>query len=151
MKRIFVAAIAASIWSGSVCLSAQAQQQPVTLITAEEAALPPPKGAVAMAARGVTRGPKIEIVAPTKNRAPLPLSWKFQAFGGAKIDPESVRLIYLRGSNIDLTGRVKPFISENGIVVPEAQLPPGEHVLRVDLKDSEGRTSTGSFAIKVDP
>lgn len=149
MNRFPVMVASASMWLLMSALPSQAQS--ITLITAEEAALPPPKGAVAMAARGVTRGPKIEIAAPTGNRAPMRLAWKFQAFGGAKIDTESVRMFYLRGNNVDLTGRVKSFISESGIVLPEAQLPPGEHVLRVDLKDNEGRTGTGSFAIKVEP
>jgi hypothetical protein len=35
--------------------------------------------------------------------------------------------------------------------MPEAVLPPGDHVLRVDVKDTDGRTSTTSFTLKVAP
>jgi hypothetical protein len=128
-----------------------AHAAPVTLITTEEAGEPPPKGAVAMSARGVTRGPKIELVSPLATTSPLHIALKFQSYGGATIDVDSVKVIYLRANNVELTDRVKPFISANGIDIPEAQLPPGNHVLRVDLKDSEGRTATTSLNLKVGP
>ncbi len=128
-----------------------AQAAPVTLITADEANQPPPKGAVAMSARGVTRGPKIELISPPATTSPLRISLKFQTYGGATIDLDSVKVIYLRANNVELTDRVKPFISVNGIDIPEAQLPPGNHVVRVDLKDSEGRVATTSVNLKVEP
>lgn len=128
-----------------------AYANPVTLITADEASLPPPKGAVAMAARGVTRGPKIELASAPATTSPLKLSLKFQSYGGATIDLDSVKVIYLRSNNVELTQRVKSFITPSGIEIPEAQLPPGNHVVRVDLKDSDGRVATTSFTLKVDP
>jgi hypothetical protein len=128
-----------------------AQAAPVVLITPDEASLPPPKGAVAMAARGVTRGPKIEFAGVPGTTSPVKLSLKFQSYGGATIDLDSVRVIYLRADNVELTERVKPFITPSGIEIPEAKLPPGNHVVRVDLKDSDGRVATTSFTLKVDP
>ena len=127
-----------------------ASANPVTLITTDEASLPPPKGAVAMSARGVTRGPKIELASPPATTSPLKLSLKFQSYGGATIDLDSVKVIYLRSSNVELTERVKSFITPGGIDIPEAQLPPGNHVVRVDLKDSDGRVASTSFTLKVD-
>jgi hypothetical protein len=35
--------------------------------------------------------------------------------GGAKIDTDSVRMTYLRTSNVDLTPRIKPFVQTSGI------------------------------------
>lgn len=122
----------------------------VVLITPEEAKLPPPKTAFAMPSRGVTRGPQIEFVQehdPTKS--PTHFQLKFMAHGGATIDPATVQLTYLRTPDVDLTARVKPFISNSGMDVPDAIVPPGSHTLRIDLKDSDGRTATLIFVLNV--
>ena len=122
----------------------------VILITPDEAKLPPPKIAVAMSARGVTRGPEIEVVQdvdPTKS--PTHFLLKFVAHGGAKIDPATVQMTYLRTPDVDLTPRIKPFVTDGGIDIPDAVVPPGTHMLRVDLKDSDGRTGTLNFTLNV--
>ena len=122
----------------------------LVLITADEAKLPPP-GVVPASSRGVTRGPKVELVSQTGTvHSPSPLQLKFQTFGGAKVDLEAVQATYLRSPNVDLTPRIKPFVTVGGINVPAAELPPGEHVLRVDIKDSDGRSGTATFMLKVE-
>jgi hypothetical protein len=123
------------------------------LVTSDEAKLPPPKGAVAVASRGITRGPRIELADIDKGqlRSPLHLQIKFQAFGGATIDLGGLQVTYLKSPNVDLTQRVKPFAQPSGIDMPDAELPPGDHVVRVDVKDSDGRTSTASFVLSVGP
>lgn len=122
------------------------------LITEEEAQLPPPKGAIAADRRGIMRGPKVEFISPGASiNSPMRLVLKFESFGGAKIDPDSVRVLFLRSPNVDLTPRVKPFIQADGINMQDAELPPGEYTVRVDLKDSEGRPGTTIFTLKVTP
>jgi hypothetical protein len=76
---------------------------------------------------------------------------KFESFGGAKIDPDSVKITYLRTPNVDLTTRMKSFVQASGIDMPDAELPVGDHMLRVDVKDSEGRVGSTSFVLKVAP
>lgn len=122
------------------------------LITEEEAKLPPPKGAVPADRRGILRGPKVEFVSPGESVAsPLKLQLKFESFGGAKIDPDSVKVVFLRTPNVDLTPRVKPFVHADGINMQDAELPPGEYTMRVDIKDSDGRPGTAIFTLKVAP
>lgn len=122
------------------------------LITEDEAKLPPPKGAIAADRRGILRGPKVEIVSPSgAAHSPLRLQLKFESFGGATINPDSVKVTYLRSPNVDLTPRVKPFIQAGGIDMPQAELPPGEYMVRVDVKDSDGRPGTASFTLTVSP
>src|ERR1700756_871049 len=104
------------------------------LITDEEARLPPPKGAVAAERRGILRGPKVDFISPGDTvHSPLHLQLKFEAFGGAKIDPDSVKMTFLRTPNVDLTPRIKPFVQAAGIDIPDTELPPGEYTIRVDL------------------
>lgn len=122
------------------------------LITDDEAKLPPPKDAAMANTRGILRGPKVEVISPNAAaHSPLRLRVKFETFGGARIDIESVKVLYLRTPNVDLTPRVRPFIQADGIDMPDAELPPGEYMVRVDVKDSDGRPGGTSFVLKVTP
>ena len=122
------------------------------LITQDEAKLPPPKGAVAVASRGITRGPKIQLVSGDADvHSPMHLQIKFESFGGTQIVPDSVKVTYLRTPSVDLTSRLKPFIQATGIDMPNAELPPGQHDVRVDVQDSAGHTSTSSFIFMIAP
>jgi hypothetical protein len=149
-KRFIVAVAASWLISGSLSLTGAVHATP--LITDEEAKLPPPKGAIAADRRGILRGPKVEVLTPSEPvSSPMKLQLKFESFGGAKVDPESVKVIFLRTPNVDLTSRVKPFIQADGINMQDAELPPGEYMVRVDIKDSDGRPGTASFTLKVAP
>lgn len=122
------------------------------LISADEAKLPPPKGGVAVATRGITRGPKIEIVGVADpSRSPMRLQLKFESFGGAKIETDSLKVTYIKNPAVDLTPRLKSFVQPTGIDMPDAELPAGDHLIRVDVKDSDGRAATTSFTIKIAP
>lgn len=146
MKRIVLLGLAAA------GLLFSEPSRATQLITEEEAKLPPPKGAVAADRRGILRGPKVEFVSPGESvSSPMRLVLKFESFGGAKIDPDSVKMIFLRTPNVDLTPRVKPFVKADGINMQDAELPPGEYTVRVDIKDSDGRSGTTVFTLKVAP
>ena len=123
----------------------------IVLITPEEAKLPPEKHVAD--SRAITRGPRIEVADfdASKLRSPLHFKLIFHAFGGSRIDPNSVAVTYLRGSDIDLTQRIRQFIQPTGIDIPDAEVPPGEHAIRVDLKDSDGRATTKTFLLAVTP
>src|SRR3954452_1987429 len=80
------------------------------LITAEEAALPPQKGAVANSGRGITRGPKIQVPeAASSQPSPVHFLVKFQTYGGSNIDLDALKVTYLKSPVVDLTSRIKPF------------------------------------------
>jgi hypothetical protein len=122
------------------------------LITEDEAKLPPPKGAIALDPRGITRGPKINLVAIGESvHSPMHFQLRFESYGGAKIDLDSVKVTYLRTPNVDLTSRVKSFVLTTGIDIPDAEVPVGEHMVRVDLKDFDGRAGSTNFVLKVRP
>ncbi|MEH2514421.1 hypothetical protein V1291_005775 [Nitrobacteraceae bacterium AZCC 1564] len=121
------------------------------LITEDEARLPLPKEA-SEKTRGITRGPRIEYLAEGNTaRSPLHFRVKFQSFGGARIDTESLKVTYVKNPAVDLTPRLKPFTQPTGIDMPNAVLPAGDHLLRIDLKDSDGRAAATSFTLKIVP
>jgi hypothetical protein len=122
------------------------------LITAEEAALPAQKGAVPNSGRGITRGPKIQVPeAEGLQSSPMRFQVKFQTYGGSNIDLDALKVTYLKSPVVDLTSRIKPFAQATGIDMPDAQLPPGEHLMRIDVKDSDGRTASTIFLLKIAP
>lgn len=140
MKRIVCGAV--------FLLAAAAQAGP--LITESEARLP---AATTVVTRGITRGPAVKLVSPDPAaesvKSPFSLKVAFEPRGGAKIDPASVRLSYLKSPAVDLTDRVKPGLSERGIQLDGAEVPPGEHQIRVTVQDTEGRQGSTVIHLRI--
>ena len=103
--------------------------------------------------RGVTRAPKILVLSPAPDagmvRSPLNLLLKFETYGGSVIEPRSVKMIYLKNPAINLTQRIGDLIKTSGIEVDNAQVPPGTHYIRVEVKDNAGRLGSTTFALSV--
>ncbi len=122
------------------------------LITPAEAALPTPPD-LGLTLRGITRGPAIDQVEPAPDAkevaSPLPLKITFSARNNASIDPASVKVTYIKSPSVDLTARMKAYVTPDGIDMKQAELPPGNHVIRIDLKDSQGRASTTTIKLSV--
>jgi hypothetical protein len=123
----------------------------VVLITPEEAQLPTPKGV--FVGRAITRGPRIDLSSSDTGElhSPLRLQLKFRGFGGATIDLNTLRVTYLKVPNVDLTSRVSPYAQLTGIEIPDAEAPPGEHLVRMEVQDSEGRRTVTTFLLNVLP
>lgn len=120
------------------------------LITAKEAALPPAAGT--LATRGISRGPAIKLASPeadTPVATPFDFKVNFEPRGDAKIDPSSVKVVYMKSPFVDLTPRLKSAISANGIDLTKADVPPGTHTIRVTVKDSEGRETNSVMNLVV--
>jgi hypothetical protein len=123
------------------------------LISEAEAKLPPSSDVV-LTTRGMTRGPGVEVVSPDPDRSvasPLPLKIKFIARNNVAIDPASVKLFYVKAQSVDLTERIKKHLTANGIDMDQAEIPPGTHLLRINLADSQGRTGTATIRLTVAP
>lgn len=118
-----------------------------TLITDAEAGLPAAAAGVTM--RGITRGPSVKLVNPAETKSPFDLKVKFEAHGGASIEPGSVKVVYLKSPIVDITDRVKPFVSADGIDMSKAEVPAGQHAIRIDVKDSEGRAGSATVQLTV--
>lgn len=122
----------------------------VVLITAEEAGLAPSQQVAS--ARGILRAPRIEVLEePGPLHSPVHFKLTFRAFGGVSIDPGSVSVTYLKSADIDLTPRVRPFVSAAGIDIPQAEVPPGNHLIRVTVKDLDGHQGVTEFTLSVKP
>jgi hypothetical protein len=138
---------------GTALLFAAGEASAFVLITAQEAALPDAAGAQQLDRRGVTRGPKILVLSPAPDagvvRSPLNLLLKFEAYGGAAIDPLSVKVTYLKAPAINLTQRISNSVTSSGIEVQAAEVPAGTHHIRVEIKDNAGRVGSVVFPLMV--
>ena len=103
-----------------------------------------------MTTRAITRRPDLVLVSPEKAvTSPFNLQFKFQAHGGSSIKPASFHLIYLKDPAVDLTARVQPFVSANGVEMTGAEAPPGRHMIEARISDSDGREASSVFTLNV--
>jgi acetyl esterase/lipase len=123
------------------------------LITPAEAALPAAPIPTFELRGSPTRGPHITVVSPPPGaglmHSPIELKLRYRAFGGASINPETVVITYLKNPSIDITQRLKPFITAAGIDVKNADVPAGRHQFWIELKDNDGRVSGTEFSFQV--
>lgn len=131
-------------------IAAPARAAPIPLILPQEAQLPPPREAP-VATRGVTRGPIIRLVSPGPSplnvTAPFWLRVEFMGRGGARIDPASLRVLYLRSWEVDISERLRPHVSVAALEVREAAVPSGHHVMRLEIRDVDGRLGESLLAV----
>jgi len=146
-------ALGLAVAAGTYGLAAFAQSKTVVLITDEEGKLAAAPGADLTFRAGVSRGPSITLLSPKPDggalHSPFHLQLKFEGRGGAQVDPESLKLTYAKNPVVDLTSRVKPYVQAGGIDVAETAVPPGNHIIRAEIKDKDGRAGTATFTIKV--
>jgi len=119
------------------------------LITAKEAALPPTTKVVT---RGISRGPSIKFVTPTAGStvsSPFDLRIIFEPRGDSKVDVNSVKVTYLKFPYVDLTPRLKTAITASGINFQNAEVPGGEHAVKISVQDTEGRETNTEFNLIV--
>ncbi|QEL64598.1 hypothetical protein OTERR_11220 [Oryzomicrobium terrae] len=136
---------------GAVLLACSASAFAVTLIKEDEARLPAAAGG--LTTRGITRGPGVKLLSPDPAagavKSPFAFKVAFEPRGGAKIDPATVSVTYLKATPVDLLPRVKPGLSAGGIDLSGAEVPPGEHQIRVTVQDSEGRQTSTVLQLNV--
>ena len=143
MKRTVAAGVLLLAW----CATASA----VTLIKDDEARQPAAAGS--LATRGITRGPGVKLLSPDPAaggvKSPFNFKVAFEPRGGAKIDPATVSVTYLKATPVDLLPRVKPGLTPGGIDLAGAEVPPGEHQIKITVQDSEGRQTSTVLQLNV--
>ncbi len=138
-------------------LIALSSARALELLTPQEAALPDASLASATkpSTRALTRAPTVSLVSPPPDagavQSPLEFKLVFQSHGGSQIDPNTVKITYLKQPLIDLTGRVNAFVNATGIDLSNVEIPPGIHHIRVEVMDTDGRLAVSTFSFTVGP
>jgi hypothetical protein len=122
------------------------------LISPEEAAFAPAPEESRIRSRGLNdKGPKIDVLKPvedTPQQSPLEILIRFYP-NPAAVNPASVKVQLVKFISIDITDRVKPYLSETGIDVKEAKIPTGTHLVRISVSDGKGETSSREIELQV--
>jgi hypothetical protein len=152
MKRIIILALAVSVtWTASTITVAV---ETVTLLTSEEGAVAdvPSTGLVERGAEFST-GPEIQVLQPDVGgnplRPPITILVKFMPRPDRPVDLSTLKVECLKIITIDITKRVLPYATKDGINVAAASFPPGEHRLRITLGDISGGVTRKVFFVKV--
>jgi hypothetical protein len=141
--RLAVAALASALLATPAAAA--------TLITEHESELPPDNS---LLRSGIERGPDIIVVYPPPKtgmiQSPFAFKVKFEPHGGTKIDLDTLTILYKRIPAIDLTARVKPYVRPEGIDMPGAEVPAGDHRIMIFVKDSAGHEGQADIRFDVE-
>jgi hypothetical protein len=103
---------------------------------------------------GIERGPDVIPIYPAPKsgaiQSPFGFRVKFQAHGNTEINLDTLRVVYTRLPDINLTARVKPFTRADGIDMPNAEVPPGAHRIWIFIQDSTGHEGRAEIRFDVE-
>jgi hypothetical protein len=128
----------------------------LTLITPEEAEQP---DAPMIRTRGIqmTRmegdGPQIKIHSPNLEeplRIPFQVDIAFEGSSDKIIDFDSLSVKYLKLISIDLTGRIKPYLNNNRLMVKDVKVPQGRHRLQLFIAYTSGEKTMMEIFLNVE-
>lgn len=143
-----------SINAGAALMATVIYANPIladVLITPSEARLPDAD----KRERGFMSGPKVLLKSPPRDatgvKSPFALTIQFQGRDGVPVDLNSLVVVYEKEPPVDLTERVKAFLTSSGISMPQAETPPGEHRLHIEIRDVNGRLGAAEFSIVTTP
>jgi hypothetical protein len=123
-----------------------------TLITREEASRPDvPSSTI----RVLLPGPIATPVSPKDKgsvRSPFTFEIDFEPFGGASMS--SIQIWYVKNPAAPLTERVSQYFlpdksNPDRLLFKGAEAPPGHHKIRIEMKDTAGRTNIREFEFDV--
>ena len=153
------------VLAGLASMGVSGQGADFWLITPEEAAAPGvPANNVGLSdqaisqgseplevGREVDTGPIIEVLKPASNKVEVvPVEvWVQFAARSAPVDISSLKVQVVKLVLIDITDRVRPYTDVQGIHIPDAKLPSGEHKVRISLADREGGLTRKEMVVTV--
>lgn len=125
----------------------------LTLITPEEAAQPDAPIPRGIKTRTEGNGPQIKIYSPSLDeplRIPFIMDIAFEGLPDKTIDFDSLRIKYLKLVPIDLTGKIKPYLDNNRLMVKDVKVPQGKHCLQLFIAYTSGEKTMVEIVLNVD-
>lgn len=105
----------------------------------------------------ISDSPGIKLVMPENGgtyTSPVGIEIDFEPKNGATVDLETLKVTVVSTTavgvfEIDITEDIIDYASEKGIKAPKAEIPAGEHVVTIQVADSEKRTAERQLSITV--
>ena len=124
----------------------------VTLLTDEEGRMGEKPNGLVNVGRLPDTGPVVKVVAPDLSKEyqpPVKIDVRFIPKGNSRVDLSKFSVECLKIIDIDITDRIMPYVTEQGVKVDNAKLPSGEHKLKVTIGDNQGGITQVIFMVKV--
>lgn len=126
-----------------------APAEPLVLLSAREAALPGSRS-FGFATAPQQDGPVIAVEnLDIQEGTPFPLTVSFTPREGTPVNIDTLKLECLKITPIDLTPRILPHASREGVRIDSVSLPSGSYRFRVSIGDVNGRFSEKEFTVNV--
>jgi len=97
-------------------------------------------------------GPEIKIVSPEPDRelnSPFKLAVRFVPKQGRSVDLSTLRVECLKIVTVDLTPRVLPYATADGISIAKASAPVGNYKIRITVADTKGGVTVEIFTLHI--
>jgi hypothetical protein len=98
------------------------------------------------------RSPRIVVVSPHDrpvHSVPLDIDIRFIPQDETAIDLATLDVKYLKLLSIDITDRVRPYASPEGICIEKAAFPPGKRTILISIADTRGRLASRALTVTV--
>lgn len=98
-------------------------------------------------------GPQSKIYSPNleeRLQIPFLLDIAFEASSDKIIDYGSLSVKYLKLVHIDLTGRIRPCLNNNRLMVKEVKVPQGKHRLQLFIAYTSGEKTMMEIVLNVE-
>ena len=98
-------------------------------------------------------GPIIDVQTQVKDKhfdGPFDFHVNFLSHSpGQSVDMESLKVKYLEIWDVDITEKIRPYIRGNSIVIPQMNLPKGNHKIEIKIRDYQKNQSIQTLQIHV--
>jgi hypothetical protein len=125
----------------------------LTLITPEEAAQPDAPIPRGIKTKTEGNGPQIKVYSPNLDeplRVPFIMDISFEASSDKTIDFDSLKIKYLKLVPIDVTRKIKPYLSNNRLMVKDVKVPQGKHRLQLSIAYASGEKTMMEIVLMVE-
>jgi len=125
----------------------------LTLITPEEAAQPDAPIPRGIKTKTEGNGPQIKVYSPNLDeplRVPFIMDISFEASSDKTIDFDSLKIKYLKLVPIDVTGKIKPYLNNNRLMVKDVKVPQGKHRLQLFIAYTSGEKTMMEIVLMVE-
>jgi hypothetical protein len=103
-------------------------------------------------ARTFNNGPDIKVILPVLNKeykVPVRLVVRFIPQNSKEVDISKFKVECLKFISINITEKILPYTTKEGITMENAQLPAGQYTFRLTIGDVAGGITQETFQVKV--